>query len=258
MGPTHLSTSSLKIRPVFLEWGGIECSHRNGNITHFVLNITRNESESWQEAIKGDAVRGGSYIVCGLEVGVRYSVTVAGVNSLNQTGVYRHYDDIFIRTGKLYFYWSGKVEDSYNSAAVLRTYTMPLIIARRHDSEVYECTSPVRTAPQNFVVDPLPNDPARILTAYWSPPIIPNGHAINYTLTCKPFKISPIKRLVTGHFESNRDVDRVNVTLEGLSPSTMYNCSVWASNSVGAGPPSHTTITTADDGKDIAHKSKNV
>ena len=97
MGPKDLSTtSSVKSRPVRLEWGGIECSHRNGNITQFVLNITRNQSESWQVLVAGDAEIGGSYVVCGLEVGVRYSITVAGVNSLNQTGIHRQYDDIFI------------------------------------------------------------------------------------------------------------------------------------------------------------------
>ena len=86
--------------------------------------------------------------------------------------------------------------------------------------------------------------------ASWSPPIIPNSHSIGYTLTCEPLSPSPIERVVTGHFESSRDVDVVNVTLEGLSPSTMYNCSLLANNSVGSGPSSHLTITMEDDGED--------
>ena len=45
-------------------------------------------------------------------------------------------------------------------------------------------------------------------------------------------------------------MDVVNVTLEGLSPSTMYNCSLLANNSVGSGPSSHLTITMEDDGED--------
>ena len=104
MGPKDLNTSGNNSRPVQLEWGEIECPHRNGNITHFELNITRNGSESWQVRVAGDAKTGGSYVVCGLEVGVGYSITVAGVNSLNQTGMYGQFNDIYItETGELSF-----------------------------------------------------------------------------------------------------------------------------------------------------------
>ena len=57
-------------------------------------------------------------------------------------------------------------------------------------------------------------------------------------------------RVIVGHFESNRDVDEVNITLEGLSPSTVYNCSIFASNSIGEGPLNYAIFITADDGKD--------
>ena len=90
-------TSSTERRPVLLTWGGIECPHRNGNITHFLLNITsKNDSQSWQVKVTGDASTGSSYVVCGLQVKAVYSVSVAAVNSVNQIGVYSTYDDIYI------------------------------------------------------------------------------------------------------------------------------------------------------------------
>ena len=46
-------------------------------------------------------------------------------------------------------------------------------------------------------------------------------------------------------------------TLEGFRPATEYNCSVFASNRAGDGPPASTTVTTLDDSELAVSKLKN-
>ena len=85
-----------------MEWGGIECSHRNGNITHYVVDITSLESdtESWEVLVEGDAESGGSYMVCGLRAGVKYNISVLAVNSLDQRGVPNTLEIMITQTSK--------------------------------------------------------------------------------------------------------------------------------------------------------------
>ena len=81
---------------VLIEWGGIPCSRRNGEIVHFVLNITLNGEASRLLQVQGNASSGGSYALCELQPGGVYTIAVAAVNSQNQTGVYSTSEEIHI------------------------------------------------------------------------------------------------------------------------------------------------------------------
>ena len=75
----------------------------------------------------------------------------------------------------------------------------------------------------------------------WSPPLVAqrNGLIISYTLSCSPSPTS------LPQFPSQSGL----LMVTGFSPDTSYSCSVVANNSLGSGPPAHTTFTTIQDCK---------
>ena len=76
-------------------------------------------------------------------------------------------------------------------------------------------------------------------TFTWSPPDITlrNGEITEYTLSCSS---GSSLMLLTTFVESGTH------RLEGLSASTSYNCSLWASNSKGRGPSTSLLFKTQD------------
>lgn len=61
----------------------------------------------------------------------------------------------------------------------------------------------------------------------WSPPAIPNGRIISYTITYN----------LTGQLTSVVVEDREQYSVTGLEPFSYYQLTVFASTSVGDGPP---------------------
>ena len=66
----------------------------------------------------------------------------------------------------------------------------------------------------------------------WRPPVTPNGNITQYSIQFDTTAVI--------NFSSNT----LMITVEGLSPETVYVLQVRAHTSVGAGPPSNITIIT--------------
>ena len=81
---------------------------------------------------------------------------------------------------------------------------------------------------------------ARHMTFSWAPPNAPerNGVITGYSLSCTPSSIPMQPYTQAGTFR-----------LAGFTPATTYNCSIFASNSIGNGPVVSMIIRTLDDGK---------
>ena len=81
---------------------------------------------------------------------------------------------------------------------------------------------------------------ARHMTFSWAPPNAPerNGVITGYSLSCTPSSISMQPYTLAGTFR-----------LEGFTPATTYNCSIFARNSIGNGPVVSMIIRTLEDGK---------
>lgn len=95
-------------------------------------------------------------------------------------------------------------------------------------------------APSGAPVNLQANAGEREVTLSWSLPDVTlrNGNVTGYTVTCSPSPTSPPQSFT----QSGAHV------VGGLSPGSMYNCSVVANNSQGSGPPAYTLFTTEEDG----------
>ena len=77
----------------------------------------------------------------------------------------------------------------------------------------------------------------------WSPPEprLRNGDISSYTVTCSsPSSSSP---------DFSDTIPDTQVMATGLTPNTMYSCSVLATNSVGSGPSATVDASTLEDGR---------
>ena len=82
------------------------------------------------------------------------------------------------------------------------------------------------------------------LTLSWKLPSLPHqdGATLNYTLTCIPPAESGIPPVISVFTTSGAH------TLNGLTPATLYSCSVFATNVYGNGPPVNISAMTEDGG----------
>lgn len=80
------------------------------------------------------------------------------------------------------------------------------------------------------------------ITVSWDPPPTEaqNGIIISYTLSCQPESMA-------GNFPAMYSTAG-NYSLDGFTPATTYNCSVFASTAGGTGPAALQTVTLLDDG----------
>ena len=100
--PSFLNASHVNSTTVLVTWGGITCSHQNGNISLFELDITL-AGRSWRVRVGGDADEGGRFVLTGLQPEGVYGLRVAAVNSDNQTGVFTSITTIqTMETGMLF------------------------------------------------------------------------------------------------------------------------------------------------------------
>ncbi len=89
-------------------------------------------------------------------------------------------------------------------------------------------------------------DGPKTLTFSWDHPqgIEITGLITNYQLSCVPQPVGFPRVYVSHEFSEHGVV----ATESGFSPSTIYNCSVLAANTLGEGPSTSVMVTTPDDG----------
>ena len=82
------------------------------------------------------------------------------------------------------------------------------------------------------------------LTLSWEPPSLAHqtGATLNYTLTCIPPAESSLPPVVSVFTTAGAH------TLNGLTPATLYSCSVFATNVYGNSPPANISAMTEDGG----------
>ena len=84
--PTSVSASEVTSSSITVQWGAVDCIHRNGDITGYSVGYGVQGSGSTQtESVSGGGVTMGQ--VSGLVASTTYSIEVAAVNSAG-TGIY--------------------------------------------------------------------------------------------------------------------------------------------------------------------------
>ena len=84
--PTNCSTLSVTKSSITLQWGPVECIHRNGEITGYIVQYGVYGSET----VRNMSVPGGDTnkaTILGLKSATTYSIEVAAMNR-NGTGVF--------------------------------------------------------------------------------------------------------------------------------------------------------------------------
>ena len=78
--PTFVSTSDITSSTIVLQWGPVNCIHRNGDITGYSVRYGVQGSGSTQTmSISGGATREAT--ISGLDSDTTYSIEVAAVNN---------------------------------------------------------------------------------------------------------------------------------------------------------------------------------
>ena len=86
--PTSVSTSDVTSSSITVQWGAVDCIHRNGDITGYSVRYGVQGSGSTQtESVSGGTTTEAT--ISGLAAGTNYDIEVAAVNSVG-TGVYSH------------------------------------------------------------------------------------------------------------------------------------------------------------------------
>ena len=87
--PTSVCVSEVTSSSVSVQWGAVDCIHRNGNITGYSVRYGvqgSGDGDMTVEMSSGNS-RGGMYQIFGLSTATAYTIEVAAVNSAG-TGVY--------------------------------------------------------------------------------------------------------------------------------------------------------------------------
>ena len=84
--PTSVSVSEVTSSSITVQWGAVDCIHRNGDITGYLVRYGVQESGSTQtESVSGGGAT--TRFISGLQSITSYSVEVAAVSSAG-SGVY--------------------------------------------------------------------------------------------------------------------------------------------------------------------------
>ena len=87
--PTSVSVSEVTSSTITLQWGAVDCIHRNGDITGYLVRYGIQgsvEGGRTVEMASGDS-SGGMHRISGLSAGIVYTIEVAAVNNAG-TGDY--------------------------------------------------------------------------------------------------------------------------------------------------------------------------
>ena len=89
---------------------------------------------------------------------------------------------------------------------------------------------------------------SREFTAQWLPPdpFLQYGIIISYTLNCYETESKIVPSSLPSVFPPP---PAANVTIDGLQPFTMYNCTIVVNNSAGQSTPASDSSMTDTDGK---------
>ena len=84
--PTSVSVSEVTSSSITVQWGAVDCIHRNGDITGYTVRygVQGNGSTQTVNVSGGEAIQ---TIISGRTPSTNYSIEVAAVNSVG-TGVY--------------------------------------------------------------------------------------------------------------------------------------------------------------------------
>ena len=100
--PTSVSVSEVTFSSIAVQWGAVDCIHRNGNITGYSVRYGvqgSDEGDMTVEMSSGDS-SGGMYQISGLSAATVYTFEVAAVN-IAGTGVYSTPITAHTPTGKI-------------------------------------------------------------------------------------------------------------------------------------------------------------
>ena len=95
--PTSVRESGVTSSSITVQWGEVDCIHRNGDITGYSVRYGVQGTAEGDRTVKmatGDS-SGGMYTISGLSAATVYTVEVAAVNSVG-TGVYSSHIDQLI------------------------------------------------------------------------------------------------------------------------------------------------------------------
>ena len=87
--PTSVSTSDVTFSSITIQWGRVDCIHRNGDITGYSVQYSIQGSDTAQTlTVSGGATT--NTTISGLDSSTMYEIEVAAVNSAG-TGVYSNF-----------------------------------------------------------------------------------------------------------------------------------------------------------------------
>ena len=81
--PTSVSVFEMTSSSITVQWGAVDCIHRNGDITGYLVRYGVQgsvEVDRTVEMASGDS-SGGMYKISGLSAGTLYTIEVAAVNN---------------------------------------------------------------------------------------------------------------------------------------------------------------------------------
>ena len=105
------------------------------------------------------------------------------------------------------------------------------------------------SAPLNFALSQVPMRPME-LEARWTIPEEPNGVILSYTVMCNGSEVMTSSMTFGGSDVQLGRENEISVTLVGLDPFTVYECSVSAATNGGVGDASETAVArTEQDGE---------
>ena len=102
------------------------------------------------------------------------------------------------------------------------------------------------SAPLNFTLSQVPMRPME-LEARWTIPEEPNGIILNYTVMCNGSEVMT-NSMTFGDSDAQLGSgdNEISVTLVGLDPFTVYECSVSAATNGGVGDASETAVARTE------------
>ena len=121
--PTSVSVSEVTSTSITVQWGPVNCTKRNGDITGYSVRYGVQGSavgDGTVEMVSGNS-SGGMYVISGLTAATVYTVEVAAVNSAG-TGVYSNLLTTLTLGTALFLFWIACIERSFHLQLLLQWY----------------------------------------------------------------------------------------------------------------------------------------
>ena len=116
-----MSVSEVTSSSITVQWGPVNCTKRNGDITGYsVRHGVQGSADRTAVMVSGDS-SGGMYVISGLSAATVYTVEVAAVNSAG-TGVYSDLLTSLTSGTALFLFWIACIERSFHLQLLLQWY----------------------------------------------------------------------------------------------------------------------------------------